>query len=48
MDDSIAAPFRECLRLKKGEIKPGAAELEALYVRVHDSLSRMVQFINQI
>ena len=42
-DNSIAEPFRTCIRLKKKEINLGLKELQNLYGEVHRSVCRMIE-----
>lgn len=46
LNDSLSESFKNCIRLKKGELKLGTAELENLYEQVHDSAVRMIAAID--
>lgn len=46
LEDSLAEPFRTCVRLKKKEIKYGTPELESLYEEIHNSVEKIIEVVN--
>lgn len=46
LDDSLAEPFRECVRLKRKEKTAGLKDLETLYRSVHEAACRTAEEVD--